>query len=251
MRPLMTLLAALGLTSAGRAADLDKLLEKRTHTRGDAKLSYRLMKPDGYDASKSYPLVLFLHGAGERGTDNAAQMKHGVKDFASDENRKKYPCFVLVPQCPPHPARWADWSAKEGLSKEPTGPLGLVLGAVDEVQKEFKIDADRVYITGLSMGGFGTWDLISRHPEKFAAAIPVCGGGDPKQASRIAKVPVWAFHGDKDNAVKVDRSREMIAALKKAGASPKYTEYAGVGHDSWTKTYADPAVIEWLFAQKK
>jgi predicted peptidase len=251
MRPLMTFLAALGLISSARAADLDKLLEKRTFTKEKASLPYRLMKPEGYDGTKEYPLVIFLHGAGERGTDNKAQLVHGIKDFASDENRKKYPCFLVVPQCPPHPKRWADWTAKAALAAEPTEPLGLVLGLLAELKKEFKIDARRVYLTGLSMGGFGTWDLLARHPELFAAGIPVCGGGDPKQAEKIARVPVWAFHGAKDKAVVVERSREMVEALKKVGAKPEYTEYPDLAHDSWTKTYADPKVMAWLFAQKK
>jgi len=250
MRSLFTLLAAVVGLSVSRGADLDSLLEKKTFRSGKSSLPYRLLKPEGYDGTTAYPLLLFLHGAGERGTDNKAQLKHGVKHLVSDEARKKYPCFVLVPQCPPHPARWADWSAK-GTPKEPTEALALVLGLIDELKKQYKIDERRIYVTGLSMGGFGTWDLLARRPELFAAAIPICGGGDPASAKKFATVPIWAFHGAKDNIVRPERSREMIDALKKAGASPKYTEYPQAGHDSWTKTYADPAVLEWLFAQKR
>jgi predicted peptidase len=251
MRSLFTFVAALvGLTASSRGADLDTLLEKKTFTQGKSALPYRLLKPESTEEKTAYPLVIFLHGAGERGTDNKAQLKHGVKNFASDEARKKYPCYVLVPQCPPHPARWADWTAK-GSTKEPTQPLALVLALVEELKKTHQIDESRIYITGLSMGGFGTWDLLARKPELFAAAIPICGGGDPKAVEKFAKVPIWAFHGAKDTVVPPSRSREMIDALKKAGGNPKYTEYPSAAHDSWTKTYADPAVLEWLFSQKK
>ena len=118
------------------------------------------------------------------------------------------------------------------------------------LQKEFSIDATRLYVTGLSMGGYGTWDALQRYPDRFAAAVPICGGGDVKQAKKIAQIPIWAFHGDKDTAVPVERTRSMIAALKEAGGMPKYTEYPDVGHDSWTATYKDPALHEWMFAQR-
>jgi predicted peptidase len=115
--------------------------------------------------------------------------------------------------------------------------------------RDSAVNDNRVYITGLSMGGYGTWDALARRPNFFAAALPICGGGDPKTVARFVNVPIWCFHGDKDEAVRVQRSREMIEALKNAGGEPKYTEYAGVGHNSWTQTYANPAVFEWLFTQ--
>src|SRR5207237_1227270 len=116
---------------------------------------------------------------------------------------------------------------------------------------EFRIDRKRIYLTGLSMGGYGTWVLLARKPELFAAGVPICGGGHVEGAKKLAKIPIWAFHGDKDGAVPPERSREMIEAIEKAGGKPKYTEYGGVGHDSWTRTYRDPKMHEWLFAQKK
>ena len=244
MRTFLLLSLLLGAGPMTRAADLDKLLEKRTFTQGKASLPYRLMKPADYDASKKYPLVVFLHGAGERGDDNKAQLRHGIKDFVSDAARKKHPCFLIAPQCP----RGKGWAS---FGKDSAGAGRLVLGLIDELRKEFTIDDKRIYLTGLSMGGFGTWDLLARKPDLFAAGIPICGGGDPAKAEKLAKIPIWAFHGDKDGAVNVDRTRKMIAAIKKAGGEPKYTEYKGVGHDSWTATYKDPAVLEWLFAQKK
>lgn len=230
------------------------LLEKRTFKNAAGKsLPYRLLKPDNYDPKQIYPLVLFLHGAGERGTDNEKQLVHGVAGFASAENRVKYPCFLMAPQCP-SAARWVevDWSADSHKQPEqPSEPMQLTLELLDALSKEFSIDSKRIYVTGLSMGGYGTWDIIGRRPDCFAAAAPVCGGGDETQAARIAKLPIWAFHGAKDGVVKPARSRNMIDALKKAGGDPKYTEYPTIGHNAWTPAYQDPEMFRWLFAQKK
>jgi predicted peptidase len=137
------------------------------------------------------------------------------------------------------------------MPEQPSQPLRQTLELVAALQKEFSIDPARLYITGLSMGGFGVWDAIQRQPDWFAAAAPICSGGDVSLAKKITGVPVWAFHGDADGTVKVRRSRDMIAALKAAGGTPKYTEYQGVGHDSWTATYRDPELYKWLFAQKR
>jgi predicted peptidase len=233
--------------------DWKDLLAKKTFTAGKEKLPYRLMKPQGYDKKKTYPLVVFLHGSGERGIDNNRQLVHGVAEFAKAAARKKYPCFLIAPQCPAN-QMWVDvdWSAKKHkISKEPSRSGKLVLGLIDEMKKEFSIDPKRIYLTGLSMGGYGTWDLLARKPALFAAGVPICGGGDEKTGKTLAKIPIWVFHGDKDNAVNVERSREMVAAIKKAGGKPKYTEYKGVGHNSWTRAYNDPALMKWLFKQKR
>lgn len=225
-----------------------------TNDKGE-KLNYRLMKPAGYDpkAEAKYPLVLFLHGAGERGDDNAKQLVHGAKDFASDANRAKYPCFVVFPQCSDG-KRWVevDWTldSHKQLPEESIS-VKLTRELITSLQKEFRVDEQRLYATGLSMGGFGVWDMIARTPDMFAAAAPVCSGADEATADRLIKLPVWTFHGDKDTVVKPERSRRMVAAIEKAGGKPKYTEYPGVGHNSWTQTYADPKFMEWLFAQKK
>jgi predicted peptidase len=232
-----------------RSDKLSKLLEKKTFTDADGKmLSYRLMKPENYDSKERYPLVVFLHGAGERGDDNEKQLIHGVPEFAKPENRKKYPCFLVAPQCPEKKS-WAGFGKR--VSREPSEQGRLVLELIAALEKEYSIDTKRIYLTGLSMGGFGTWDLLARRPDLFAAAVPVCGGGDPETAAKIAQVPIWVFHGAKDGAVKVDRSREMVKALEAAGGHPKYTEYPDVGHDSWVPAYKDPEMMKWLFAQKK
>lgn len=217
-------------------------------------LKYRLLIPKDYSptGSEKYPLVLFLHGAGERGDDNGKQLVHGTKEFAKDENRQKYPCFVVAPQCP-NDKRWVevDWDADSHKQPEESISLSLTRELLTTLQKEYRIDEKRLYVTGLSMGGFGTWDLITRTPDLFAAAVPICGGADETVADRVAKLPIWTFHGDKDTVVKPERSRRMVAAIEKAGGKPKYTEYPGVNHDSWTRTYADPEMMAWLFAQKR
>lgn len=241
------------LCPAGRAAaDEEKspVFEKKVYADAQGhKLPYRLLKPEPIDPAAKYPLVLFLHGAGERGADNEKQLKHGAREFAKAENRKKYPCFVIAPQCPEND-RWADWSAKS-LPPEPLPPMRLVIELLKQAQAEHPIEPRRVYVTGLSMGGFGTFDLIERHPDWFAAAAPICGGGDVSAAERIAKIPMWVFHGAKDKVVPVKLSQTMVEALKKAGGNPKYTEYPDAGHDSWTATYKDRELFAWLFAQKR
>jgi predicted peptidase len=229
-------------------------LEK--HVFADAlgeKLPYRLLKPEAIDSAKKYPLVVFLHGAGERGSDNEKQLVHGVPQFAAKEVREKFPCFLVAPQCPDG-KKWVevDWGAERHTQpKEMSVPEQLIVELVETLIQTKPIDPKRVYITGLSMGGFGTWDLLVRRPDLFAAAVTVCGGGDEATAETIKHIPVWAFHGAKDGAVKPARSRNMIAALEKAGGKPKYTEYPDVGHNSWDKAYKDPELFKWLFAQKK
>jgi predicted peptidase len=237
-----------------RADDVQQLLEKRTYKDAQGKaLPYRLLKPDNYDPKSKYPLVLFLHGAGERGDDNEKQLIHGVPEFAREDNRKKYPCFLAAPQCPAG-AKWVDvdWSADTHVQPdEPSESLRLALALVGALQGEFSIDAGRIYVSGLSMGGYGTWDAAMRRPELFAAAVPICGGADETRAERIARMPVWVFHGAKDPAVKVARSDRMVAALIKAGGNPGYTRYPGEGHASWVPAYRDPELFKWLFAQKR
>lgn len=241
-------------TSLAYAVDVRERYEKHEFVDAQqAKLPYRLLKPKAVDNGNKYPLVIFLHGAGERGTDNTRQLVHGMADFASDEVMQKYPAFVVAPQCP-EGKQWVEvpWSADEhAMPEKPSVPLQQTFELIDQLTKELPVDESRIYITGLSMGGFGTWDAIQRRPRFFAAAAPVCGGGDPAFADNIQHVPVWAFHGDADGAVKVRRSRDMIAALKAAGGSPKYTEYPGVGHDSWTATYRNSEFYAWLFEQKR
>lgn len=219
----------------------------------EGKLPYRLLRPKQCEPGARYPLVLFLHGAGERGDDNRRQLVHGANDFASDEAMQRYPCFFVAPQCPDG-QQWVDtpWSADSHvLPPKAAPPLAMSLELLDELQRQLPIDARRLYVTGLSMGGFGVWDALARQPQRFAAAIPICGGGDTATAQAIAGVAVWAFHGGSDSVVQPRRSRDMVQALQQAGGSPKYTEYPGTGHDAWSATYRNPDVMAWLFAQQR
>jgi predicted peptidase len=218
---------------------------------GGQVLPYRLLKPEKIEPGQSYPLVLFLHGAGERGADNALQLVHGAGAFATPENRRKHPCFVVAPQCPLD-RHWVevDWALpSHTMPREPSVPLRLALELVDKLAAELPADKRRFYITGLSMGSFGTWDATARWPRYFAAAVPICGG-DAAQAAKLRNLPIWAFHGDRDATVRPRRTTDMIDAIRKAGGTPKMTIYPGVEHDSWNRAYADPAVLDWLFAQK-
>lgn len=222
-------------------------------------LPYRFLTPDNPPAGQSFPLVLFLHGAGERGDDNVSQLRHGVRRFALPESRAAHPAFVLVPQCPAGEGRNAGYwlgrhpkARSNGDDADADGDLlAMLLDLMTATINEYRVDPHRIYITGISMGGFATWALMAMKPDLFAAAVPVCGGGDPGWARRIKDIPVWAFHGSKDDVVPVDYTRRMIAASRVAGGEPKYTEYAGVGHDSWTPAYKEPDLLNWMFAKEK
>jgi predicted peptidase len=220
------------------------------------RMPYRLLVPG--ELASAYPLVLFFHGSGERGKDNKKQLVHGVERFARPDSRSRYPCLVLAPQCPTdldkQPIMWAGERERMHslkLTPEVAIPLRTALELLNTIEDNYPIDPDRIYITGISMGGFAAWEALIRHPQRFAAAIPVCGGGDVSHADRIKNVPVWAFHGADDPVVPVEYSRSMIKMIKNAGGRPLYTEYPGVGHNSWDRAYAEPELLSWLFSQKR
>jgi predicted peptidase len=215
-----------------------KLFDTRTFvgTKGNA-LQYQLLKPLDHDPKKLYPLVVCLpYGGGVEGSPPAQEL---LKDI----NRTKYPAFLLVPYCPPG----AGWG---GIPNYPTID-SLVFEAILALEKEFEeIDIKRRYVTGVSRGGYGSWHFICMQPEMFAAAVPVCGGGDINFAKNIVNVSVWAFHGEKDKNVPVSGSRDMIEAIKNAGGNPRYTEFPNKGHDIWDHVTATPGLLDWLFTQK-
>lgn len=251
------LFALLALLTGGAWGVVAEEPEAREYTDTTGKkLPYRLFKPEKIEPGKKYPLVLLLHGAGERGSDNKIQLtwwwKSGQRSLLTSPAFVESGAFALCPQCPSE-KQWVDVPWSKGSFKSPTisEPLRLALELTDATIKDLPIDPDRVYVTGLSMGGYGTWDALARRPELFAAGIPICGAGDPEKAATIAHIPVWAWHGDKDGAVPVQGSRDMIEALKKAGAKPRFNELPGVGHNSWSPAYADADFWPWLLAQKR
>ena len=220
-------------------------------------IPYRMLSPANVEPGKSYPLVLFLHGAGERGTDNKAQLVHAAAEFASPERMSQYPAYVIFPQCPSE-QRWVEsaWDLPSGRGEfetAPSKPMKASLQLVDSLAGELPIDPQRLYVAGLSMGGQGTWFAAASEPHRFAAMLEVCGGGDPTWAEQYDGIPVWALHGQDDGVVPISRAREMIVALAQAGHAPevRYTEYPGVGHNSWTQTFKRDDVFEWLFGQRK
>jgi len=219
-------------------------------------MPYRIHLPAGYDGKQKFPLVLFLHGAGERGSDNWLHMRNNAvwrNAWTNGPNVKtRDQVIILAPQCPAN-RQWVnmDWSQctydldRTRISEE----LKAVYAILEHVIKTRKVDTSRLYITGISMGGYGTWDMLARYHGFFVAAAPVCGGGSVKHADKMASTPLWVFHGDADNVVPVLASRLMVDALRKAKSDVKYTEYPGVGHDSWNNAYTEPDFVSWFLSQ--
>lgn len=220
----------------------------------EAKEGYQILYPKNFDPELSYPLILFLHGAGERGNDNVSQLKHGSTLFL--DQQEKYPAIVLFPQCPADDF-WANIEAQgSGPDRKLTFPsdrplrpaMQKVLGIVEDLWTKPYVDKDRFYVTGLSMGGMGTWELLWRIPEKIAAAAPICGGGDTNKASSMKNVPIWTFHGVDDVVVPQELSIQMTEAVNAVGGKVKLTLYPGVNHNSWDNAFVEPKFLPWLFS---
>lgn len=227
---------------------------------GNDTLKYRIMYPKDFSEEGNYPVVLFLHGAGERGNDNTSQLIHGGKLFATDYLQEKFPAIVIFPQCPKD-SYWSKVTVDRGTypltldfkyADGPTKPLEMVMDLLDNMIQEPYTNDNQIYLMGLSMGGMGTFELLSRKPETFAAAIPICGGGDPNSVTAYAEnTPLWIFHGAQDNVVNPHQSIEMVAALLRAGAYPKFTMYDFANHNSWDPAFAEPDLLPWLFSHHK
>ena len=220
-------------------------------------LLYRVLYPENFDENKKYPILLFLHGAGERGNDNKKQLTHGSILFTSSKIRQDYPAIIIFPQC----AENDYWSKvkvnrkkspiglKFKYKKGPTTSLALTMELLDSITAQKYSNKDQVYVMGLSMGGMGTYEILSRKPNTFAAAIPICGGGDPKTASNYAtKTPIWAFHGAEDNVVSPQESLTMVSAILKANGKPRFTLYENANHNSWDSAFAESLLLPWLFS---
>lgn len=236
-RFVFTAIAMLSLFAIASAAETG-FVEKVYKNADGHESKYVVFIPHDYKGDKPYPVILFLHGSGETKGGSKMPVEVGL-GTAIKEREKSFPFITIIPQ-----SEKRTWNASSDDGKR-------ALAMLDAVMKEYKCDENRLILSGLSMGGYGTWSIATAHPAKWAAIVPVCGGGSPSEAAKIKDIPCWCFHGDKDTAVKVEKSREMIAALKNAGAEPKYTEYPGVGHNSWDKAYATNELYEWLLKQKK
>jgi predicted peptidase len=229
----------------------------RTVTVNATTYRYQVYVPADFTPNKKWPIILFLHGAGERGDDGEQQTQVGLGP-AIRQHPERFPCIVVFPQCRYNNVWFGDMETQ-------------ALQALEQSIKEFNGDAQRVYLTGISMGGYGTWYLAARHPQKFAAIAPVCGGVVPPPmfpfppaaaahvptekpyetiAQRIGKTPAWIFHGDADPTIPATESRQMAAALEKLGGNVKYTEYEGVNHNSWDRAYAEPELVPWLLSHR-
>jgi predicted peptidase len=241
MRPLsgLGLALALGLALCGGASaqapgdQQPKTFKKKITKNVGADYLLYLPAEYGRDKKARWPLMVFLHGAGERGSDVNKVKAHGPPKLVAQG--KEFPFLLVSPQCPEN--AWWDVETLNAL--------------LDSVMKSHRVDPDRVYLTGLSMGGFGTWNWASTSPERFAAIAPICGGGDDRMVRRARNIPVWAFHGAKDTVVPLSASQEMVDALKKAGGNVKFTVYPEADHDSWTETYNNPELYAWLLSHRR
>ncbi|PCE63546.1 carboxylesterase family protein [Sediminicola luteus] len=230
--------------------------ERKMFVQDQDSLPYRLLLPADYNENQTYPVLFFLHGAGERGADNEKQLTHG-KSFLEEANTV-FGAIVVAPQCPAD-SYWSNVAVDRTASGNifhfkdggtPTHAMKLLMGLLDNVLTTYSVKSEAVYVGGLSMGGMGTFELVSRRPGVFAAAFPVCGGAHPDLAAGIAETNWWLFHGDADRVVDVSYSKTMLDALTEAKAQVRFTLYENVGHDSWNPTFLEPALLPWLFSKR-
>lgn len=215
----------------------------RVYRNAQGEHRYVVFVPHDYSTARAWPVILFLHGAGERGTDGHKPVEVGLGP-AIRKREKTFPFIAVFPQCASEGSPRGKWSPRA-----PDGKRALHILA--QVEQTYRTDPDRVYLTGLSMGGYGAWSHAAADPGRWAAVVPICGGGDPAWAERLVDVPLWCFHGDADPVVPVEQSRQMIAALRGAGGAPRYTELPGVGHNAWDAAYDNGDLYTWLLEQRR
>jgi predicted peptidase len=225
----------LALPAIAAGDDAPRQAAKTLDVKVPVKLEYLLYLPPDYETQDAWPLVIFLHGAGERGNNLELVKKHGPPKLI--EAGQDFPAIVVSPQC--------------NSDRSWTAQLVELTALIDDLEKNYKVDKGRVYLTGLSMGGFGTWALGAYTPERFAALMPICGGGDTLATRSLTKTPIWVFHGAKDAIVPLKRSEDMVEAIKRSKGNVQFTVYPEAQHDSWTETYANPDVWKWLFEQRR
>lgn len=251
----MALFICLLFSFCAYAGDKANFLKRQFTASNGYKLNYRVLYPLNYSPDKHYPVILFLHGAGERGNDNEAQLVHGGDMFASYENQSKYPAIIIAPQCP-EGETWSTYthpSKNNGVRVYPfSSPATPAMKAVKEMLDSYIskgiVDTKRIYITGLSMGGMGTFDAVCRYPNFFAAASPICGGSNLKRLEQFkGKTGFSIYHGSADDTVDPKFSREAYDTLQKIHADVRYKEYPGVKHNSWDNAFAEPDYLDWMF----
>ncbi len=262
MKSKILLLVCLCYAGLGAVAQDFSLFKKEWLFQSGDTLPYRILLPENYDAGKKYPLVLFLHGRGESGTDNEKQLTHGARLFLADSNRKTFPAIVVFPQCRPD-SYWSNVQmVTEGRKQgkrtfyflkdgEASSSLKMVMYLLTNLSSRFKIQNDQAYVMGLSMGGMGTFEIVRRMPATFAAAIPICGGAHPAIAGQLKKTSWWVFHGGKDDVVPPAHSENTVKAMKRYRVPVKFTLYPEANHNSWDPAFAEPDLLKWLFKQKK
>ena len=246
----------LSLLTTSKANEKSKYYQKKVWFNKSESFFYRTAKPQTMDEGKSYPLLVFFHGAGGRGEDNKKQLLDagGLESFEKNKLRTKYQSHIFAGQVP-HGKKWVNvsWSIFGHKMPKISDSMQMAFEALDAYIQDPKnqVDSKRIYVMGLSMGGYGTWDAIQRRPDFFAAAVPICGGGDKSLAPKLVDIPIWAWHGDKDSVITPSRSRDMINAISNAGGSPKYSEIKGRGHNSWVDCWNSDKLWKWLYSQSK
>lgn len=238
--PILAFALLLSVSALAEAGDAKHGFLSKVFKGDKGESKYGLFVPHGYSGEKEYPLILFLHGAGERGDDGQKPVLQGIGNAIKFKGKEKtFPFFVIFPQ-----------AATKGSWKAGGPDANRALAILDEVQKTYKIDSKRIYLTGLSMGGAGTWSLAAAHPNRWAAIVPICFGGDPNIASEIKHIPCWCFCGDQDSPRLLEGCRSMVKALKAAGGEPRYSEFPYVRHNSWDSAYVTPELYTWLLSHK-
>lgn len=242
----------------GEDVNMTELFVARSFTSSKGtKINYRIFFPKNYDSQKKYPLILFLHGYGQRGNDNQSQLQLGICEPFKNPDSEIYNCIVIAPQCP-DTDKWIDipgegwdrYCSYDSAKINESASTAAVVELVAKIRDEEAVDQNRMYVTGLSMGGFGTWDILVRHPLLFTAAMPLCGGADYRKASVIKEIPIWTFHGKKDTTVPCEGTERMVAALEKIDGNITYTPYPEGQHGIWVDVYAREDIFPWLLSQK-
>lgn len=258
MKKIVSLLVFSLLVTSVIAQDLSKF-KKENFIKGTDTLKYRILYPENFDASKKYPVVLFLHGRGESGNDNEKQLTHGGKMFLADNFRKNFPSIVIFPQCA-EDSYWSNVEIEVASGKRfftfqkggtPTKSMALVLDLLAQVENEKTTDKSKIYVGGLSMGGMGTFEILRRKSKTFAAAFAICGGDNIANAKKYKNIPLWIFHGGLDDVVNPQLSYNVFRELRRLGHEPKFTIYPKANHNSWDSTFAEPELMSWLFSQTK